>query len=479
MTQLHTLVQPGTDTPLVVLADRQQLEWAEALLSPSEASMLRQLAQGPSSHALFTGSGRLLVVELLDAKGPVHQIRESTRKAAADRLDLLRLYRAEHVAVDNRSTKHLPLDYAEGLVLANYQFLKYFKEKKEKSSTLRSIGLLADQVAESELRELQVCCEAVCLARDLVNEPVSYLTAEQLSKELAQMGSLAGFSVQVLDKTAIESLGMGGLLSVNRGSQRPPTFTVMEYRPANARNARPVVLVGKGVVFDTGGLSLKPTLNSMDSMKCDMAGAAAVGGILYAAAKAQLPVHLVGLVPATDNRPGEDAYVPGDVITISDGTTVEVLNCDAEGRLILADALHYAKQYQPQLVVDFATLTGAAAVAIGTQGIVYMGTAPETVKSELEASGLNVRERLVEFPLWDDYADLLKSDIADLKNIGGSMAGAITAGKFLQHFTDYPWLHLDIAGGAFLSGPEGYRTKGGTGQGVRLLFDFLKNSQLG
>ncbi len=479
MTQLHTLAQPGANDHLVVLSDKQELGWADSLLTPAEAAFLRQLAQGPTGHALFTGGGRILVVELLEAKGSAQQVREATRRAASDRLDLLRHYRVEHVAVLNHSQKHRSLDYAEGMVLANYQFLKYFKEKKEKTTPLQSVSLMADQVSEESLRELQVLCEAVCMARDLVNEPVNFLSAQQLSKEFARMGGLAGFSVNVLEKAEIEALGMGGLLSVNLGSQQPPTFTVMEYKSANARNDRPVVLVGKGVVYDTGGLSLKPTLNSMDSMKCDMAGAAAVGGILYAAAKNRLPVHLIGLVPATDNRPGENAYVPGDVIRISDGTTVEVLNCDAEGRLILADALHYAKQYGPQLVIDFATLTGAAAVAVGPQGIVYMGTAPETVKTDLENSGLEVRERLVEFPLWDDYADLLRSDIADMKNIGGSSAGAITAGKFLQHFTDYPWLHLDIAGGAFLSSSEGYRPKGGTGQGVRLVYDFLKNGRLG
>ncbi|MCB0820112.1 MAG: peptidase M17, partial [Bacteroidetes bacterium] len=233
------------------------------------------------------------------------------------------------------------------------------------------------------------------------------------------------------------------------------------------------VFVGKGVVYDTGGLSLKPS-DGMMTMKCDMGGAAAAIGAIYAAAAAGLPVWTVALVPATDNRPDGNAIVPGDVITISDGTTVEVLNTDAEGRLILSDALVYAKKYTPEVVIDLATLTGAASRAIGKYGIVAM-TNTDAHFSDLKTCGNSVHERLVEFPLWDEYADMLKSDIADMKNIGGAIAGANTAGKFLEKFTDYPWIHLDIAGPAFLDAPDSYRGKGGTGSGLRLLFEYLKN----
>jgi leucyl aminopeptidase len=264
------------------------------------------------------------------------------------------------------------------------------------------------------------------------------------------------------------------LLSVNLGSQEPPTFTILEWRPENAVNTAPIVLIGKGVVFDTGGLSLKPTPAAMDMMKCDMAGAAAVVSAIYAAAKNQLPLHIVGLVPATDNRPGENAMAPGDVITMYDGTTVEVLNTDAEGRLILADALSFAAKYKPELVIDLATLTGAAARAIGKEGIVMMGTATAEQKNTLQQAGETAYERLVEFPLWEEYAKHIESDIADLKNLGLAEAGAISAGKFLEHFTSYPWIHLDIAGPAYLTGPDSYRGKNGTGTGVRLLYHFLK-----
>jgi len=233
------------------------------------------------------------------------------------------------------------------------------------------------------------------------------------------------------------------------------------------------VFVGKGVVYDTGGLSLKPT-SSMDTMKCDMSGAAAVASALYAIALAKLPVYTIALVPATDNRPDGNAYVPGDIITMMDGTTVEVLNTDAEGRLILADALTYAKKYDPILVIDMATLTGAAEAALGNIGIAGMHNEVGKYFPQLVKSGFSVNERIAEFPFWDDYEEMLKSEIADLKNIGGKFAGAITAGKFLQHFTGYPWIHLDIAGPAFLDKRDSYRTIGGTGVGVRLLFDFVK-----
>jgi leucyl aminopeptidase len=269
---------------------------------------------------------------------------------------------------------------------------------------------------------------------------------------------------------------MGGLLAVNRGSIDPPTFSILEWNPGNAKNKKPIVLVGKGITFDTGGLSLKPTPNSMDSMKSDMAGGATVAAVIYAAAKSGLAVHLIALIPATDNRPDGNALTPGDIIYTHSGKSVEVLNTDAEGRLILADALSFAKKYDPTLVVDVATLTGSAAMAIGPYGIVAMGNAGRETFDLLKQSGERVYERIVEFPFWNEYDELIKSDIADIKNIGSREGGAITAGKFLANFVDYPWIHLDIAGPAFLSTADHYRGKGGTGTGVRLLLDFLRNS---
>lgn len=366
------------------------------------------------------------------------------------------------------------LSFTEGIALSHYQFLKYFREKDKKTNKLKEILVVADHVSEKDIHTLGILVKAVFKTRDLINEPLSYLTAVQLASEIEAMGKESGFSTEILTKKKIQSLKMGGLLAVNKGSIDPPTFSILEYKPGNAVNKKPYVLVGKGVVYDTGGLSLKPTTDSMDYMKSDMAGAAAVAGAMYAMAATKLPVYVIGLIPATDNRPDGNAYVPGDVVTMYDGTTVEVLNTDAEGRMILADALSWAKQYEPELVIDLATLTGAAWVAIGTQGMVGMGNAGAEIMNTLKESGLEVYERIAEFPFWDEYGEMLKSDIADLKNIGGKLAGAITAGKFLEHFTDYPYIHLDIAGPSYLKKRESYRPRGGTAVGVRLLYRFFQ-----
>ncbi|GAB7089266.1 leucyl aminopeptidase family protein [Marinifilum fragile] len=385
---------------------------------------------------------------------------------------------SELVVVDYSLNKEVILPILEGLSLSNYQFIKYLKDPKKIKHCLTEVHVQSDVLDEKDIEELQAVCEAVKHARNLVNEPLSYLTAQKLSEEIKRMADESGFCVEVFEKTKIQSLKMGGLLAVNKGSVDEPTFSILEWKPENAKNANPVIFVGKGIVYDTGGLSLKPTKDSMDLMKSDMGGAASVAGVLYAIAKAKLPVHVIGLIPATDNRPGGNAYAPGDIIKMHNGLSVEVLNTDAEGRLILADALSYAKKYDPEFVVDLATLTGAAAVAIGKYGVVAMGNEESADRmEELKTSGNKTYERVVEFPFWEEYGELIKSDIADLKNIGGRDGGAITAGKFLEHFTDYPWVHIDIAGPAFLGATDNYRGKGGTGVGVRLLYDFIKNYQ--
>lgn len=366
------------------------------------------------------------------------------------------------------------LAFVEGLVLSNYQFLKYFKDAEKKENSLEQVDIYSDDISESRINKLSIIIEAVFNARDMVNEPVSFLTATKFAEEIKNLGIESKAKVEVFNKKKIESLKMGGLLAVNKGSIDPPTFTIFEWKPINKVNTKPYVLVGKGVVYDTGGLSLKPP-KYMTTMKCDMAGGAAVAGAMYAIAKAKLPVYVIGLIPATDNRPDGNAYTPGDVITMYDGSTVEVLNTDAEGRMILADALSYAKQYDPELVINIATLTGSAAAAIGSVAMVGMTSGADHEFELLQKSGEHVNERIVEFPLWEEYREMIKSEIADLKNIGGPEAGTITAGKFLEHFTDYPFIHLDIAGPAFLEKKDGYRGIGGTGYAVRLFFDFIQS----
>ncbi|MEJ5266863.1 MAG: leucyl aminopeptidase family protein, partial [Bacteroidales bacterium] len=349
----------------------------------------------------------------------------------------------------------------------------YLNDADKKKHFLKEIKVISTNVNEDKTLKLNALIEGVYQARDIINEPASYMTAKKLSETIVELGKKYGFKTEVLDKGKIESLKMGGILAVNRGSIEPPTFSIMEYIPENSINEKPIVLVGKGLVFDTGGINLKPS-GFIETMKSDKSGAAAVIGLFCAVAMAKLPLKLIGLIPATDNRPGNNAYVPQDIITMFDGTTVEVLNTDAEGRLILADALAYAKKYSPELVIDIATLTGAAIVAVGEKVSAIMGNAKNEIKTFYNI-GLEQWERVIEFPLWDDYKELIKSDVADLKNVGPRWGGAITAAKFLEHFTDYPWIHLDIAGPAYSESRDSYRGIGGTGFGVRLIFNFLLN----
>jgi len=401
---------------------------------------------------------------------------EALRKAGHQLHGLLKKEKTTTVFIHNLSeNSEAARTLAEGLFLSGYQFEGYkTDEKSRQEPALATISLVGAAATAAQVTELQHLLEGVAFARDLVNAPLNKLNAQQFADRLAEAGDEAGYATDILDMARIESLRMGGLLAVNLGSPEPPTFSILEWKPEGAQNTQPYVLVGKGVVYDTGGLSLKPTPNSMDMMKCDMAGGAAVGGVLYALAKNNVPLHVIGLVPATDNRPGGLAYVPGDVITMHSGLTVEVKNTDAEGRLLLADALSFAKKYHPALVIDLATLTGAAVRAIGTEGAAVMGTAEADTITQLLAAAHRTHERLVEFPLWEDYADHMKSDIADLSNLGKGDAGHISAAKFLERFIEgTPWLHLDIAGPAFLTAPDSYRGKGGTGTGVRLLYEFL------
>lgn len=462
---------------LVILIEKDRLDTLDAHLAPHEVTFLQQSAPKEVTQFFFPRSEGAVFVRILKSETNQAIAREDARLAGNELLRELRQYKIDSVTLRNMCAADRRLFFAEGLALGSYQFLKYFSNPSKKEKPLREIRFETSGGIAAEINELNALLDAVFLTRDLVNEPQSHLNSEQFAEAVVDAGATYGFSVEVMGKEKIEALKMGGLLAVNRASSIPPQFCILEWKPAAAKNTKPLVLVGKGVVYDTGGLSLKPS-EGMDYMKCDMAGGATVVGVLAALAQNQIPLHVIGLIPATDNKIGENALAPGDIITMASGATVEVVNTDAEGRLILADALHFAQKYNPEIVLDLATLTGSAVRALGNQVICYMGTAPEAVKKDLEASGFATYERLVELPLWKEFGDDLKSNIADLKNIGSSNAGMITAGKFLEHFAKFPWLHLDIAGPAYLRAANGYRTKEGTGIGVRLIYDFLKKHYL-
>ncbi|MEO5644124.1 MAG: leucyl aminopeptidase [Bacteroidia bacterium] len=461
------------ETPLVILC-RKNSDFKNFGLSSSATDEIKKAFSLDRKIFQVYNNSQVVFVLVKGEKESADKMLEVIRKCGSTLATILNdnKFKAVALADADKKDEHV-LALAEGIALSNYQFLKYKVSNKEKeTNTLQQLDIISKTVKDATVNRLQIITDATCTARDLVNEPANTLDAVTLSKEFQRLGKEAGFKVDVYNKTKIEAMKMGGLIAVNKGSDIPPTFTVMEYKHSRPRNKKPVVLVGKGVVYDTGGYNIKVG-NGMETMKCDMAGAAAVAAAMWAIAKAKLPIHVIALVPATDNRINGNAYLAGDVITMYNGLTVEVLNTDAEGRMILADALAYGEQFNPELVMEFSTLTGAAVAAIGQYGIVCMGTADERTKAKMKVSGNNVHERLAEFPFWDEYDELIKSDVAEIKNIGGPYAGSITAGKFLAHFVKSPLMHFDIAGPAFISAKDAYRTKGGTGVGVRFLFDFL------
>lgn len=429
---------------------------------------------GKSDWVPFNRLGYWLFVEFIKAENDKNLRNEWLRKAG-DRLQgFLNEHRISEVTVTGpEDDPEAALAFSEGMVLGCYRFLKY-KTKPEETNTLQVIRIVSDPAAKSSILRLNALAEGVFFARNLINEPNSYLSARVFGREIEKMGRSCGLEVEVMNRNKLEALKMGGILGVNKGSNEPPVMVTLEYKPARPKNKKPIIVIGKGVMFDSGGMNLKPG-ESMYNMKDDMSGGAAVAGIMMAIAKAKLLVHVIGIVPATDNRPGDKAIVCGDILRMHNGTTVEVIDTDAEGRLILADALSYASRYHPELVIDLATLTGSASRAIGKNAMAGMQSKAREPMDQLVRAGFAVHERIVELPLWEDYAEGLKSELADMKNLAGPEAGAITAGKFLEKFTTYPYIHLDIAGPAFLEKRDGYRGTGGTGVGVRLLFSFFSN----
>jgi len=395
---------------------------------------------------------------------------ENFRLAGANLYSKLTKLKIKNISIiDNSTGQNERYAFLEGLILSSYDFDKY---KTKKESTPISVFVEEKWFSQRSISELQKLAKAHSFCKTLVNEPVNYMDSLKFASCVEEAGKQFGFETEILHKPQIETLKMGGLLAVNKGSITPPTFSVMTYNPANAVNKKPLVLVGKGVTFDTGGYSLKIS-GSMLTMKCDMAGGAAVVGILSAIALNELPYYVIGIVPATDNKISSNALVVDDVITMMDGTTVEVQNTDAEGRLVLADALHYAKRFDPELLIDMATLTGASAAITGAFGIAALGNDQQAIE-ELKNIGELVYERLVQLPLWKEYRELLHSSVADMSNLGGPIGGVSTAASFLKHFTDYPWIHLDIAGAAFIKEAKGYRQSGATAVPLRLIYEFVK-----
>ena len=353
-----------------------------------------------------------------------------------------------------------------------YRFDRLKSKPPEAKRALKKIAVHAADKADAAkadpaiLRAMAIA-EGIAFAKDLGNLPGNVCTPTYLAEQAQELGKRSGIKVEVLEQKDMERLGMGCFLAVARGSHQPPKFIILEYK-GGKRDAPPVALVGKGITFDTGGISIKPSAE-MDEMKFDMCGAASVLGTMKAVAQMRLPLNVVGLIAATENMPGGNAIKPGDIVTTLSGQTVEILNTDAEGRLILCDALTYAERFKPAAVVDIATLTGAMVIALGHVATGLFSNS-DSLAREVLAAGETAWDRAWHLPLWDEYQDALKSNFADIPNIGSRAGGSITAACFLSRFTkSYPWAHLDIAGTGWKSGAE----KGATGRPVALLSHFL------
>lgn len=365
---------------------------------------------------------------------------------------------------------------AEGLELGSYRFLTYRTNLSAEQTfqvsqaTIYTEGDAAPLSTGAHVG--QAVARGVSLARDLANTPGNVLTPARLADAAHAVGTRYGMQLTIYGHEELEREGFGGILAVGQGSANPPRFVVMEH---GSRDHGPTIcLVGKGITFDTGGISIKPA-EKMEDMKMDMGGAAAVIGAMEVVGALKLPLHVVALIASAENMPSGTAYRPGDIITTLSGKTIEVLNTDAEGRIVLADALFYAQRYAPRAIIDLATLTGAIMVALGAHATGLM-TNNQALADDLIQAGTATAERVWQLPLWDEYRDMMKSDIADLKNTGGRYGGAITAAGFLAAFVgDYPWAHLDIAGTAWTENPNRpYVIKGATGVGVRLLVQMLQ-----
>lgn len=434
----------------------------------SETLLINYLPDSATPRILLVGLGKK---EKLTTK--------LYRKALSSALSALKKTKIDSVCctlaeatVKNTNTSWKVRQIVEVFNDGLYQYNKT-KSIKKPSHTLQNIKIIA--VAETEveaklgLSQGLAIAKGVTLSKSLADLPGNICTPSYLAEQAKTVASnCAKMSVEILEESEMEALGMGSLLSVSRGSRQPAKLIILNYS-GGKKDSKPVVIVGKGLTFDAGGISLKPS-SSMDEMKYDMCGGSGVLGTLQAAAEMELAINIVGIVPSSENMPDGDASKPGDVLTSMSGLTIEVLNTDAEGRLILCDALTFAKKFNPEVVIDLATLTGACLVALGRVPSGLLGN-DDALCNDLLAASETAHDSLWRLPLWEEYHDLLKSNFADLANIGGRDAGAITAACFLSRFTeDYRWAHLDIAGTGWRSDGA---NKGATGRPVSLLSQYL------
>jgi len=437
---------------------------------PGQTLLLHNIPSLPSERVLLIGCGK-------EKEFNENRYRDATAKAVTVLKDIgateVTSYLTE-LDVKGRDISWKVRQAVEVTEAALYRFDQLKSKPDNSRRALRRMVLAVPKRSdlgpgEQAIREGRAVADGVKLARDLGNLPGNLCTPAYLAEQATEIGKQYGLKTTVLERDDMEKLGMGALLSVSRGSRQPPKLIVLEYL-GGKEGEPPVALVGKGLTFDAGGISIKPAAN-MDEMKYDMCGGASVLGAVKAAAELKLPINIVGIIPSSENLPDGDANKPGDIVTSMSGQTVEVLNTDAEGRLILSDALTYAERYKPAVVIDIATLTGACVIALGAHASGLLAN-NEQLAREILGAGKYTHDRAWQLPLWEDYQKQLDSNFADMANIGGREAGTITAACFLARYTkNFKWAHLDIAGTAWKTGKE----KGATGRPVPLLVQYLIN----
>ncbi len=425
----------------------------------------------PAKRVLLTGLGKRDEFNLETWRGASSKAGQFVRDLGFKQL-VFQISR-----IESYSEGELTESFVTGLVLGTYQYREFKTVEGEKNREIKEVILLGETEKELEfihegLRLGSVISEAVCQARDWVNAPSNQVTPTFLAQKAQEIAKEHGMEIQVLNLDQAEALGMGAFVAVAKGSREPSKFIIMEYN--KGKDLDRILLVGKGITFDSGGISIKPS-EKMERMKDDMSGAAAVLATLKAASELQIPLHLIGILPLTENLPSGKAYKPGDILKTLSGQTVEVISTDAEGRLILSDALTYGLKYQPKAIIDLATLTGACVIALGDYVIGLFGN-DEALLRRIQEASAKTGEKVWQLPLWEEYFENLKSDVADFRNVGTRSAGAINGAIFLSKFVGKtPWVHLDIAGPAYIEKDRPYIPKGGTGVGVRLLIQLLRD----
>ncbi|MEA2569521.1 MAG: leucyl aminopeptidase [Acidobacteriota bacterium] len=429
------------------------------------------LADGPRKITLL-GLGKRDALTIRGVRAALYAIAKTAKKQRDASIAVVFPY-----IIGKRDAAQTARILADQLSQSDYKYDPYITVKKDQKQSKISAILIPppgfdNKTAKTIDAEARAIAEGVEIVRDMGNSPGNVMTPTKIGERAQEVANELGIKCTVYGRREIERMKMGGLLAVNRGSAEEPRFIVLEYSPKRAKQH--VALVGKGITFDSGGISIKPA-EKMEEMKFDMCGAAAVVGTVYAAAKLGLPVKLTGIIASTDNLPSGSAYKPGDIITMMSGKTVEIVNTDAEGRMILGDALHYASQLKPDHILDYATLTGACVVALGSEAA-GLFTPHDELAQKLIDAGESVGERLWRLPEWDDYKELIRSEWADMKNSGGRWGGATSAALFLKEFVDCPsWAHLDIAGTAYAEHENAREAKGATGAGVRVTIAFLES----